>query len=210
MRIVSGRLDDVSICFDFSGQPQPVENQLANSRRDWAKTARATMHVAVRATHTGQKVVLISVEVGQGIGNISMEWKFNVFKLVYSWYVGAGAWSMRELSKGRPIQRLKACKSATEGAKANDLMEDACRKFPRVRTTHKIVTVTGWCQEFKSDYLLIRNLSSGCWLKILASRLFTVTLKAKGHHREGFVKKCPIGDACGGESSSQKCGGANL
>ena len=58
------------------------------------------------------KVVLITVEVGQGIGNISMEWKFNVFKLVYSRYVGAGAWSMKELSKGRPnttVEGMQKC-----------------------------------------------------------------------------------------------------
>ena len=42
------------------------------------------MQVAVEATHADQKVVLITVEVGQGIGNISMEWRFNVSKLVVS------------------------------------------------------------------------------------------------------------------------------
>ena len=85
----------------------------STSREESVKNAQSRMHVATMASPQGwmqhhkkhapcQKVALITVEVWRGIGNITLEWKLFVFKLVCSWYVGAGARSMKELSNWRP------------------------------------------------------------------------------------------------------------
>ena len=68
----------------------------------------------------------------------------------------------------------------------------------------KIVTVTGWYLERRRAFVdpeFVQRL----FLKIRASRLFTVTLKTGKLHREEVAKKCQIGDACcGGGGNDQK------
>ena len=66
------------------------------------------------------------MEVRRGIGNISMEWKFDVFKLGCSRHVGTRG-GMKELSKVIKYNRVKTCKNKRGQPMPQKQMKDACR-----------------------------------------------------------------------------------